>query len=96
MARRLTKQMTDAYTGLSAQGKVALILGGALFVGTDIMSGRIQKDPLSSAFALGLVGLTTFNIECLANPTPCPNWAWLNVAALGAQLLAFYTIARKK
>lgn len=95
-ARRLTRQMTDAYQGLSTQGKMALILGGALFVGTDIMTGRIQKDPLASAFALGMVALTTFNIECLAKPMPCPNWAWLNVAALGAQLLAFYTIARKK
>ena len=91
----MAKQLTSTIQGLTNQGKLALLLGSVIFVSTDVMTGRIRKDPLSSAFAIGLVVLTTFNIECLARPVACPNWAWFNVAALGLNLLALYTLRRK-
>lgn len=83
--------LTERIQGLSIQSKAALILGSALWIGTELASGKVMKAPLHSAISASVVALTVYNIECISKPRPCPNWAWVNVAFLALNVLTIFS-----
>lgn len=83
--------VTSQVKGLSLQGKTALLIGGGMFIGSEIASQKVFKSPLHSLLQAALVGLTVYNVECLARPRACGNWAWVNVGFLALNMLGLYS-----